>query len=258
MADPIWLKDDKLINGTSGGVLTFERIGSGDVGWYQCSVVHDGETFSSIGYFLSVKPVMADDSTLKNSATTRSVAFPENVVAGRVSYEERVSGDEPRTECHGCCVGLNTGLKDLQEKLEYYQSVSTGPRIERADPSDASDALTQVTLIICDDPETIFWITPTDRVVRPGGVTVDGFFASPVIALNDSCISASLSVDAATAEADSVTLVARNRHGMSDFVLRLPRPDPEIVISAEISSSWRHRFDSVTLCCVIGVTLLLA
>ena len=256
MADPIWLKDERPINSTLGGILTFERISSGDVGWYQCSVVHDGETFSSIGYFLSVKPVFMDDSTLKNSATTRSVAFPENVVAGRVSYEERVSGDEPRTaECHGCCVGLNTGMKDLQEKLEYYQSVSTGPRIERAD---ASDAVTQVTLIICDDPETIFWITPTDRVVRPGGVTVDGYFASPVIAMNDSCISASLSVDAATSDADSVTLVAKNRHGMSDFVSRLSRPVPEIVISAEISASWRHTFNPVTLGFYIGFTLLFA
>jgi len=57
-SDPRWLKDEKPIsasNLTSGGLLLFDRISSDDIGWYQCTVEHDGETYSSIGYFLNVK-----------------------------------------------------------------------------------------------------------------------------------------------------------------------------------------------------------
>jgi hypothetical protein len=53
-------------------------------------------------------------------------------VAGKVSYEERSAADDRRTGCQGCCLGLETGMKDLQEKLEYFKSVSTGPRLTRS------------------------------------------------------------------------------------------------------------------------------
>ena len=32
-----------------------DRISSDDIGWYQCTIEHEGETYSSIGYFLNVK-----------------------------------------------------------------------------------------------------------------------------------------------------------------------------------------------------------
>ena len=39
----------------SGGAVTIMRMGMSDVGWYQCYTKLDGETYSSIGYFLNVK-----------------------------------------------------------------------------------------------------------------------------------------------------------------------------------------------------------
>jgi len=213
-------------------VLTFERITSADVGWYQCSVFHDGEAFSSIGYFLNVKPALFDNST---SATTRSVVSHDDVVAGKVSYEERSLSDDHRPECDACCIGLTSRVKDLQQKLEYFQFASTAPRIT---PSENVDASRQVTFVICDFPDTVFWVTPTDRVLRPGGASVDGFMASPVVTLNDSCIIASMTIDGVTNDGDAVTVVAKNRHGMSDYVTKVSVS--EIVMSAEISASHRH------------------
>ena len=247
---PKWLKDEAAINSTSDGVLTFERIASADIGWYQCSVTHDGEVFSSIGYFLNVKPVMVDNST---SATTRSVASHDDVVAGKVSYEERRLTDDHRPECDSCCIGLTSRVKDLQQKLEYFQFSSSAPRIT---PSENVDASRTVTFIICDFPENVFWVTPTDIVLRPGGASRDGFAASPIVTLNESCVIAAMTIESVMNEGDYVTLVAKNRHGMSDFVTKVTVSD-EIVMSAEISSSHRHTVTSSLLLLMFWPLLLI-
>ena len=38
------------------GAVTIMSMSMSDVGWYQCYTDLDGETYSSIGYFLNVKP----------------------------------------------------------------------------------------------------------------------------------------------------------------------------------------------------------
>jgi hypothetical protein len=120
----------------------------------------------------------------------------------------------------------------------------------------ASEAPHQLSIIVCNNPNDIFWMTPTDRILRPGGATTDGFFASPLVALNDSCVLASLTVDSVTSESDAVTLVAKNRHGMSDLVSKGFRHANEIVISAEISASRRHVLNSVTLLLFLSISLV--
>ena len=47
------------------GAVTIMRMSLSDVGWYQCYTNVDDETYSSIGYFLNVKP--ADHFEEENS-----------------------------------------------------------------------------------------------------------------------------------------------------------------------------------------------
>jgi hypothetical protein len=75
------MKNEKPIHSAKGGHLIFDRIRTDDVGWYQCSVSHDGETFSSIGYFLNVKPT----------------AQTEDMNAAEVPYTS--GSDTPTTRC---------------------------------------------------------------------------------------------------------------------------------------------------------------
>jgi hypothetical protein len=259
-SNPRWLKDEKAIESTNSSTLLFDRINSEDIGWYQCSINHEGETYSSIGYFLNVKPSsfdnddfdeMPNDTNVYPFETSKETTKPfqenseKSLVAGRVSYEERSPDEAQRSDCDGCCLGLRTGLRDLQEKLEYYQHGGGGPRISLTPNNENS-------VIICANPppDKIFWITPTNRIVRPGNVTPDGFFASPMIVLNDTCVTASLTVESssnAMQENNEVTVVAKNRYGMTEYVSKLSRPDPEVLISAEISSCDRPKFRTVLL-----------
>ena len=60
---PKWMKNEVPVDENdfdgrfrdSGGAVTIMRMGMSDVGWYQCYTKLDGETYSSIGYFLNVK-----------------------------------------------------------------------------------------------------------------------------------------------------------------------------------------------------------
>ncbi len=172
-------------------------------------------------------------------------------MAGRVSYEERSPDqNQLRSDCNGCCLGLRTGLRDLQDKLEYYQYGGGGPKISQSDQSRDDE----VSVIICASfqAEKIFWITPSQRVVRPGSATPDGYTASQIVVLNDTCVTATLSVksvDGVTPENDEVVIIAKNRYGMTEFSLKLlstaPSQQDSNVISAEISSSHRHTFNLV-------------
>ena len=61
---PKWMKNEVPVDENdydgrfreSGGAVTIMQMGMSDVGWYQCYTKVDGETYSSIGYFLNVKP----------------------------------------------------------------------------------------------------------------------------------------------------------------------------------------------------------
>ena len=61
---PKWMKNEVPVDENdyegrfrdSGGSVTIMQMGMSDVGWYQCYTKVDGESYSSIGYFLNVKP----------------------------------------------------------------------------------------------------------------------------------------------------------------------------------------------------------
>ena len=61
---PKWMKNEVPVGENdyegrfreSGGSVTIMQMGMSDVGWYQCYTKVDGESYSSIGYFLNVKP----------------------------------------------------------------------------------------------------------------------------------------------------------------------------------------------------------
>lgn len=208
--------------------------------------------------------ILSNSSADSREVSTRSSSLVQeqvgkSLVAGRVSYEERSPDqNQLRSDCNGCCLGLRTGLRDLQDKLEYYQYGGGGPKISHSDQT-LDD---EISVIICASPhaEKIFWLTPSQRVVRPGSVTPDGYTASQVVVLNDTCVTASLSVkslDGVTPENDEVTIIAKNRYGMTEFSLKLlstlstassaTEQTDSNVISAEISSSHRPTFNLIYL-----------
>ena len=282
-SDPQWLKDEKSIPSStrsSSGLLLIDRISLEDIGWYQCSLEYEGEVYTSIGYFLNVQSASFDNtasnedrvanaafnedsvanatndddddvstslvSNFKEMSTKASLVqdFGKSLVAGRVSYEQR-SSDEVQsvTDCDGCCLGLRTGLRDLQDKLEYYQYGGGGPRISLIDQTEDS-----LSVSICANPPTdkVFWITPNNRVVKPGSVTNDGYNSSQIVTLNETCVSVTLSYklsESVTSDSDAtpdndVTIVAKNRNGMNDFVVKLFQVSGHLSsVSAEISTS---------------------
>ena len=205
---------------------------------------------------------LANSSADSKEVSTRSSSLIQeqvgkSLVAGRVSYEERSPDqNQLRSDCEGCCLGLRTGLRDLQDKLEYYQYGGGGPKISLSDQSLDNE----ISVNICASPqaEKIFWITPSQRVVRPGSATPDGYTASQIVVVNDTCVTASLSVkslDGVTLENDEVTIIAKNRYGMTEFSLKLltalstsssqTEQTDSNVISAEISSSHRPSYSLV-------------
>ena len=72
--NPKWMKNEVPVNDDdyggrlkdSDGAVTIMRMSLSDVGWYQCYTNVDDETYSSIGYFLNVKP--ADNLEEENNA----------------------------------------------------------------------------------------------------------------------------------------------------------------------------------------------
>lgn len=292
-SDPQWLKDEKLIptsTRTSSGLLLIDRINLEDIGWYQCSLDYEGEVFTSIGYFLNVQSASFDNSasnedriasaasdedglansTLDDDASTSLTSnlkemstkasliqdFGKSLVAGRVSYEQRSTDQvQSKTDCDGCCLGLRTGLRDLQDKLEYYQYGGGGPRISLTEQMEDSLSVT-----VCANTATdkIFFITPNNRVVYPDTVTNDGYNASKILTLNETCVSVTLSYnlsESVTLEnRHEVTIIAKNRNGMNDFVVKLIGVSGHLSsVSAEISLS-KCLTPNVIL--LISVTLL--
>ena len=57
-----WLKDDVEVESVNGSIV-IDRVGQGDIGWYQCFLDYLGQEYSSIAYFLSVKPNLNEDYT---------------------------------------------------------------------------------------------------------------------------------------------------------------------------------------------------
>ena len=51
-----WLKNEKPSKQLQGPTLILSNADIKDVGWYQCTTRYDGESVSSIGYFLNVHP----------------------------------------------------------------------------------------------------------------------------------------------------------------------------------------------------------
>ncbi len=52
-----WVKDDVEVESSAGrGRVLIDRAGRDDVGWYQCSIVYNGDEYSSIAYYLNVIP----------------------------------------------------------------------------------------------------------------------------------------------------------------------------------------------------------
>jgi hypothetical protein len=290
-SDPQWLKDEKSIPTStriSSGLLLIDRISLEDIGWYQCSLDYEGEVYTSIGYFLNVQSASFDNtasnedrvantvsdedrasnrtldddsstsmgSNFKEMSTKASMVqdFGKSLVAGRVSYEQRGSDEvQSMTDCDGCCLGLRTGLRDLQEKLEYYQYGGGGPRIRLIEQTEDL-----ISVSICANPPTdkVFWITPHNQVVKPGAVTNDGYNASQIVTLNETCVTVTLSYklpESVSLETE-VTIIAKNRNGMNDFVVKLFEVSGHLSsISAEISNSKRHAPSDVLLLSVTSM-----
>ena len=49
-----WLKDEEEADSVNGTIV-LDAVGVDDAGWFQCYVIYNGEEYSSIAYFLSVK-----------------------------------------------------------------------------------------------------------------------------------------------------------------------------------------------------------
>jgi hypothetical protein len=64
IVNPKWMKNEVPVNDDDyggrlkdfNGAVTIMSVEMSDVGWYQCYTEVDGENYSSIGYFLNVKP----------------------------------------------------------------------------------------------------------------------------------------------------------------------------------------------------------
>ena len=79
---PKWMKNEVPVNDDdyggrlrdSNGAVTIMRMSLPDVGWYQCYTNLGGETYSSIGYFLNVKPAekFEDENDLNEDNTNQN------------------------------------------------------------------------------------------------------------------------------------------------------------------------------------------
>ena len=61
-----WLKNEKQLNNSGSPGLTLKNVDIKDVGWYQCTTKYLGESYSSIGYFLNVRPAFDDEATTES------------------------------------------------------------------------------------------------------------------------------------------------------------------------------------------------
>ena len=66
-----WLKNEKQLAAINP-VLILHDVDIKDVGWYQCTTTYYGENISSIGYFLNIHPVEADDVSILNAGSHSS------------------------------------------------------------------------------------------------------------------------------------------------------------------------------------------
>lgn len=236
-----WLKDELPVT-SSDGVIVMDGVTQADVGWYQCYVGYKNENYSSIGYFLNVKPLdddyeetnevaslQSDDASSDDASFAAKVEAPASITKSQsvVDIAKNVVYQEVSTNCS-------------RPRIPEIHSVSQSPRVSVAVGGSA-----RLTLRVCSNPKPhqVFWITPLDSVIRS---KTAARVAAELSESPDSpvCVISQLIVqDVRDGDAGEYTLVAKNRNGLQDGSVWLD--------VFETSAASEERLSQMIICCLL-------
>ena len=234
-----WLKDEEEMASENGTVVIYEA-GLGDVGWYQCYILYNGEEYSSIAYFLSVKereksPEEEAGDTLKGGDSSPTAGDPSpNVKKSALSAadEAEQNTDLKRAEMVAESV-IYTEEEDNSSKGGkncsnfFFRPAVTqyrGPQVSSLNGTRIGLLSQGQRLVlafrVCSNPKphTVYWITPTGNALTPGDASTDGVLrAGDLRRSNLTCHVASLEVSASAQQhMGRYILLAWNPHGLQD------------------------------------------
>jgi len=263
-----WLKDEERLpsptsRASSNGTVVFDEIRPEDSGWFQCFVMYDGEEYTSIAYFLSVKRIerrkkeeeahsdvdMADNGGDK--------ADPEKFTAALSSGSEsglgRSSDDAPydvrafdridlvgEDDEDGSSSGISESVIFSESGMNCSGILNSphfkgGPSITSLNGSMVhysvinGDQSARLAFRVCSNPKPsrVIWATPV-YALRPGQ-SRGGFVAGNMTRTDDdiTCYLVTIDVSGESLFGEYV-LVAGNDHGVSDQLIELRRPATDI------------------------------
>lgn len=213
-----WLKNEIEYSGPGGlrdNRLILDNVGSQDAGWYQCTTLYKGETYSSIGYFLNVQsPTLSEVESRSSSNKTKANKGTLKAAAGLNLTEEKAPLEIANNvlfedNCFGCC----TSEENKAAQINPYPEIRlvNGTRSEMQ----ADSATNNVTLSVevCANPPVhrIIWETPEGVLLKPGQST-GRESTGPSWRSSPTCVSANLTI-VRLYQTASWHIVAQNSHG---------------------------------------------
>ena len=129
---PKWMKNEVPVNDEdyggrlkdADGAVTIMKMSMSDVGWYQCYTKVGGETYSSIGYFLNVKPAenfedenyLNEDNANQNYNDDNDLGenFPKHDLG--MIKENKLSSTATTERSHYQMVGENVVYEESAER----------------------------------------------------------------------------------------------------------------------------------------------
>ena len=239
-----WIKDERILESENGSYV-IDSVTHQDTGWYQCFIEYNGNEYSSIGYFLSVKvPDTPDDitesevsSSLESTGadtTGLDLQHHQSLSESALSLPRRNFSHDPYSQSvldNMIAENViysdtpNCSVSNSQYKSPYIHSDNESQVVYVIEGIQVPAIVLSFTICSNPKPSRILWATPTYSL-RPGQVSTD----SSMVAKNITRLKSNVTCYIALLEIHNIldssylgeyVLVAKNIHGISDgqFVL---------------------------------------